>query len=53
MNKTKKRTEQKSIRVSLSEEEWQKLDLICADTGLDRSNVIRQLIKKYKVKKND
>ena len=52
MNKTK-RTEQKSIRVTLSEQEWEKLDLICEDTGLDKSNAIRQLIKKYKVKKND
>lgn len=50
MNKTK-RTEQKSIRVTLSEQEWEKLDLICEDTGLDKSNAIRQLIKKYKVKK--
>jgi predicted transcriptional regulator len=52
MSKTK-RTEQKSIRVTLSDDEWKKLDLICEDTGLDKSNVIRQLIKRYEVKKSN
>jgi hypothetical protein len=44
-----KRTEQKSIRAALSEQEWQKLDAICAEMGLDRANTLRQLIRQFKL----